>query len=77
MKRKGSQGKNGSKYSLYGILSNIAESPTILFGFGEKVIIYYSSLVHYVTESIFVDILKDEKRSDEWYYRFISLQGRG
>ncbi|EUD64210.1 hypothetical protein C922_05408 [Plasmodium inui San Antonio 1] len=76
IERNGSQEKNPYKYILYGILSNMKQSAKVLSASCEKVISYYSSLVHYVTESIFVDILKDEKRSDELYYRIATLQGR-
>ncbi|EUD64555.1 hypothetical protein C922_05071 [Plasmodium inui San Antonio 1] len=43
----------------------------------DQVISYYSSLIHYVTESIFQDILKNGDNNDPSYYRILPVQRRG
>ncbi|EUD66001.1 hypothetical protein C922_03728 [Plasmodium inui San Antonio 1] len=65
----GPQEKNVCRYSLYGVLSNMEQSPIMVSAPCETLIFYYSSLIHYINESIVVDILKDGQRSDESYYR--------
>ncbi|EUD64539.1 hypothetical protein C922_05101 [Plasmodium inui San Antonio 1] len=77
IRREGPQEKNVCRYSLYGVLSNMKQFPTIVSASCETVISYYSSLVHYLNESIFQDILNNGDNSDASYYRILPLQRRG